>query len=173
MAMAEGIDHKKSLIHILHMAYSGELAAGYAYSAHWRSVKNPDQRTAIQKIENEEWAHREIVGKMLDYLGSAPSRPRELMMAIIGRTVGFSCYVIGWFLPMYFAGRLESTNIEEYENAASHAEKLDLPEFASELRRLANVEREHEIFFMSMVEKHPFLPVVKSLFQWGPKSDFD
>ncbi len=166
--MNKELDHKLSLIHILHMAYSGELAAGYAYSAHWRSVKNPDQRASIQKIENEEWSHREIVGKMLDYLGSAPQKPRELIMATIGRTVGFSCYLIGWFLPMYFAGRLESANIEEYENAAFHADKLALPEFAAELRRLANVEREHELFFMSMVEKHPCLPLVKSIFQWGP-----
>jgi len=28
--------HKKALIHVLHMAYSGEKAAGYAYNAHWR-----------------------------------------------------------------------------------------------------------------------------------------
>lgn len=102
--MKEEIDHRHRLIHVLHMAYSGELAAGYAYSAHWRSVKNAEQRAGIQKIESEEWAHRETVGKMLSQLGDGPQKPRELMMTLIGRTVGFSCYLIGWFLPMYFAG---------------------------------------------------------------------
>ena len=40
------------------MAYSGELAAGYAYSAHWRSVKNLEQRADNSKIEQEEWDHQ-------------------------------------------------------------------------------------------------------------------
>jgi len=170
--MDDESDHKKALIHVLHMAYSGELAAGYAYAAHWRSLKNLEQQAGIQKIEKEEWSHREIVGKMLTHLGSGPQKPRELMMAIIGRTVGFACYLIGWFLPMYFAGRLESANIKEYDNAAFFATKLGLHEFASELIRLANVEREHELFFMTMVNKHPFLPLMKSIFKWGPTANF-
>jgi len=159
--------HKKSLIHTLHMAYSGERAAGYAYNAHWRSVKNIEQRQRIQQIENEEWAHREIVGKMLAHLGAKPQIWRELMMTTIGRTVGFACYFIGWFLPMYFAGRLESANIKEYEVAAHHAEKLGLNQFAAELMRLSAVEKEHELFFLEMVRNHPFLPLIRTVFKWG------
>jgi rubrerythrin len=165
--MNETETHKKALIHILHMAYSGELAAGYAYSAHWRSLKNPEQRLGIQKIENEEWAHRKIVGQMLAFLGDGPEKHRELMMAIIGRTVGLACFVIGWFFPMYFAGRLESANIEEYENAAFHASKLALHDFEAELIRLANVEREHERFFLDMVNGHRLLPLTRAIFKWG------
>jgi len=165
--------HKKALIHTLHMAYSGEKAAGYAYNAHWRSVKNIEQKQQIQKIENEEWAHREIVGNMLTYLSAKPQRWRELMMAVIGRTVGFSCYVIGWFLPMYFAGRLESANIKEYEVAAYHAERLGLNDFAKELMRLSAVEQEHEDFFMDMVADHPLLPLIKTFFKWGPPRNIE
>lgn len=162
--------HKRHLIHTLHSAYSGEKAAGYAYSAHWRSVKDPDQRRGIQKIENEEWAHRAIVGEMLTFLGAKPQGWRELMMAAIGRTVGTSCYFIGWFMPMYFAGRLESANIKEYEVAAMHAKELGLFDFEVELMRLSAVEQEHEDFFLQMVTNHRLLPLFRFLFKWGPQA---
>jgi len=155
------------LIHTLHMAYSGEKAAGYAYNAHWRSVKDAWQRQRIQQIENEEWAHRAIVGEMLKHLGARPQWLRELMMAAIGRIVGFACYIIGWFLPMYFAGRLESANIREYEVAAFHARQLGLLAFESELMRLSLVEREHELFFLDMVRGHRLLPLLRTIFRWG------
>jgi len=160
--------HKSQLIHTLHMAYSGEKAAGYAYNAHWRSIKNAEQRAHIQKIEKEEWDHRAIVGEMLKFLEAKPQPWRELMMAVIGRTVGFSCYLIGWFLPMYFAGRLESVNWREYEVAAFHANKLGLFDFEQELMRLSKVELEHEQFFLRMVTNHPLLPIIRVFFKWGP-----
>jgi demethoxyubiquinone hydroxylase (CLK1/Coq7/Cat5 family) len=150
------------------MAYSGEKAAGYAYNAHWRSVKHPADRAAIQKIESEEWAHRTIVGRMLEEFGATPQMWRECMMAVIGRTVGFSCYIIGWFLPMYFAGRLESANIKEYEHAAYYARQLGLNEYAGELMRLSSVEAEHESFFLDRVTGHPYLPAIQYIFKWGP-----
>lgn len=165
--MDDGDYHKRALIHTLRMAYSGEKAAGYAYNAHWRSIKNLEQRQRIQQIENEEWAHREIVGKMLDHLGAKPQIWREIMMATIGRTVGLACYLIGWFLPMYFAGRLESANIKEYEVAAYHAEQIDLSHYAEELMRLSAVEKEHELFFLQMVKNHTFLPIARVFFKWG------
>jgi rubrerythrin len=162
-------DDRKQLIHILHMAYSGEKAAGYAYAAHWRSISDSSQRAAIQKIENEEWAHRAVVGIMLSQLNARPQWWREIMMAVIGRTVGFSCFIIGWFLPMYFAGRLEGTNIKEYEHASHYASTLGLHEYAAELMRLSAVEAEHEAFFLSMVTGHPWLKTVQSVFKWGPR----
>jgi demethoxyubiquinone hydroxylase (CLK1/Coq7/Cat5 family) len=165
--------HKQHLVHTLHMAYSGEKAAGYAYSAHWRSLKDSEQRRQIQKIESEEWAHRAIVGEMLSFLGARPQVLREIIMAVIGRTVGCSCYIIGWFLPMYFAGRLESANIKEYEVAAWHAKELGLPEFEAELMRLSEVEKEHELFFLKMVTNHRFLPLIKTFFKWGPETASD
>lgn len=106
----EGFNRRK-LIHILHMAYSGELAAGLAYAAHWRSLRDSDQKAQLQKIEREEWVHRRQVGEMLAYLEDKPQKWREVMMWTIGRTVGLACFVIGWFMPMYFAGRLENDNV--------------------------------------------------------------
>jgi demethoxyubiquinone hydroxylase (CLK1/Coq7/Cat5 family) len=160
-------DHRQQLINILQGAYSGELAAGFAYRGHWKSVKNTSERAAIQKIEREEWVHRDRVGEMLSSLGSAPRKLREAKLWVIGRTIGVACHLIGWFLPMYFAGRLESGNVIEYEVAASHARALGLREFEADLLVMAKVEKEHELFFLRVISGHRWLPFISSLFGWG------
>lgn len=159
--------HRHHLIHILQGAYSGELAAGFAYRGHWKSVKNSDERAAIQKIEREEWVHRKRVGEMLAGLGAGPRKFREAKLWAIGRTIGLACHLIGWFLPMYFAGRLESGNVIEYEVAASHAGALGLKEFETDLLVMARVEKEHELFFLNVIAGHRMLPIASSVFGWG------
>jgi hypothetical protein len=155
------------LIQILQGAFSGELAAGFAYRGHWKSVKNETERAAIRKIEMEEWVHRKRVGEMLASLSARPQRLREAKMWLIGGTIGAVCHVIGWFFPMYFAGRLESGNVIEYETAASHAAALGLPDFEADLLLMAGVEKEHELFFLSVVTGHRLLPLASSFFDWG------
>lgn len=159
--------HRRHLIQILQSAYSGELAAGFAYRGHWKSLKNADECAAIQKIEHEEWVHRTRVGEMLASLGAAPLKYREARFWLIGRTIGLACHVIGWFLPMYFAGRLESGNVVEYEVAALHAGALGLKEFETDLLMMAGVEKEHEMFFLNAVVGHRLLPLVSTFFDWG------
>lgn len=159
--------HRSHLIHILQGAYSGELAAGFAYRGHWKSVKNANERGAIQKIEREEWVHRKRVGEMLASLDSAPQKFREAKLWVIGRTIGLACHVIGWFLPMYFAGRLERGNVIEYQVAASHAGALGLTEFEADLLVMARIEKEHELFFLNVITGHRLLPIVSGVFGWG------
>ncbi|HEY9792627.1 MAG TPA: demethoxyubiquinone hydroxylase family protein [Candidatus Obscuribacterales bacterium] len=161
------INHRAGLIHVLQMAYSGEKAAGLAYNAHWKSLKSPQLQQSIRRIEQEEWDHRQIVGAMLKEINAHPQRWREWMMTAIGTTVGFSCYLIGRFLPMYFAGRLEHGNVKEYDLAADHAEGMGLDEFAAELRRLSLVELQHEQFFLSAISGHALVPYMHKLFGWG------
>jgi len=48
---------RRLLIGILQLAYSGELAASYAYQGHWKSVGNPEEKDRIRAIEQEEWEH--------------------------------------------------------------------------------------------------------------------
>ena len=163
--------HRDHLIQILQGAYSGELAAGFAYRGHWKSVKNPHERAAIQKIEREEWSHRRRVGEMLATLGGAPLKLSETKRWVIGRTIGLACHMIGWFLPMYFAGRLESRNVVEYEVAASHAAALGLSEFETDLLEMAAVEKEHELFFSSVIIGHCLLPVTSAVFGWGKATE--
>lgn len=159
---------RQQLVRILQNAYSGELAAGYAYRGHWKSVKDPGEKGRIQQIECEEWIHRERVGGMLVSLDSRPPKTKEVKMWIIGRVIAVLCHVTGWFLPMYFAGRLESGNVEEYEEAARHAHELGLTDLVAELHTMAAVENEHEVFFSSMVANHRLLPLMRVIFSWGP-----
>jgi hypothetical protein len=81
--------------------------------------------------------------------------------------IGLMCYATGWFMPMYFAGRLESRNVCEYESAARHARRLGLTEFETELCLMASVEREHEVFFMKAIAAHRMLPLMRKIFGWG------
>jgi hypothetical protein len=155
------------LVHILQAAYSGELAAAYAYRGHWKSLSSQIEREKIRQIENEEWVHREKVGAMLASLDSAPVKTKEARMWMIGRAIGLACHFTGWFLPMYFAGRLECSNVEEYKSAAFHARQIGLVEFEADLHFMARVEKEHEIFFLKMVAGHRLLPLMQSLFKWG------
>jgi len=159
--------HREQLIHILQHAYSGECAAAHAYRGHWKSVKKPTERRRIQQIEREEWIHREGVGRMLEHLGAHPLKRLEAKLWLIGHVIGLSCHFIGWFLPMYFAGRLEHGNVDEYVRAAFHAGKLGLNEFAAELCRMAEVERQHELFFLSVITGHRLLPLMQAVFKWG------
>jgi demethoxyubiquinone hydroxylase (CLK1/Coq7/Cat5 family) len=158
---------RQALIGILQNAFSGELAAAYAYRGHWKSLSDRAEREKIQSIENDEWVHRANVKKMLSEMGAAPRRPREVRAWTVGRTLGIGCHLIGWFLPMYFAGRLESRNIVEYEDAADHARTLGFSEYLAELKVMADVERDHEAFFRGKVANHRLLPLARSLFKWG------
>jgi demethoxyubiquinone hydroxylase (CLK1/Coq7/Cat5 family) len=164
-------DDLRQLIEILQGAYSGELAAGFAYRGHWKSLKKESERAAIQKIEMEEWIHRKRVGEMLASLGATPKQLRELKLWVIGRTIGLACHLIGWFLPMYFAGRLESGNVIEYQEAAAHAAVSGLTEFEADLLVMARVEKEHELFFMSIIAGHRLLPLMQAIFKWGQPGD--
>ena len=106
------------LIELLRLAHAGELAAAHAYNGHWRSVRDGAERVEIRRIELEELDHRRCVRAMLAALGAAPDRLRELRLWLVGRTIGLLCLIGGWFVPMYGAGKLESGNIGEYEEAA-------------------------------------------------------
>src|SRR5678815_5731302 len=89
-----------ALIGILQLAYSGELAAAYAYRGHWKSVSDPEERRRIEEIENEEWHHRKLVGEMLNSLNTAPNKSREMRATVLGRVLGFLCHFTGWLAAM-------------------------------------------------------------------------
>lgn len=145
---------RDKLISILQLAYSGELAAAYAYRGHWQSLRVAEDRARVKTIEEEEWHHRRLVGEMLKDLGAGPLRKRELRATIVGRTLGLLCHVSGWFMPMYGAGKLESRNIVEYETAARHAHECGRDDLIDCLLTMAEVEWEHERYFRSCVLRH-------------------
>ena len=159
---------RENLIRILQNAHAGELAAAFAYRGHWRSLKkNSPEKTHIQKIEREEWEHREAVARWLEQLGAKPNFRREKIFWTIGKFIGAGCYVSGWFFPMYFAGRLESQNVQEYIDAAEFAKELGMHECFEEMMEMSRVEGEHEIFFSQAVASHRLLPITKRFFRWS------
>ncbi|HRJ87225.1 MAG TPA: ferritin-like domain-containing protein [Pyrinomonadaceae bacterium] len=158
---------RENLIRILQNAYSGEVAAAYAYRGHWRSLKESPERVRIMQIEEEEWDHRRRVGQLLEKLGAKPRPIREKVFWTIGRSLGVTCHVSGWFMPMYFAGRLESKNSIEYEDAAAFAKELGMDDCVAELLDMARVELEHEEYFRSVVTGHRLLPAMKRVFGWS------
>ena len=154
MDSTDQLSHRTKLIETLQLAYSGELAAGYAYRGHWHSVSDADERARIRTIEEEEWHHRKLVGEMLESLGAGPNKVREIRATVVGRVLGFMCHLSGWFLPMYGAGRLESRNIVEYETAARFARDSGQADLVDCLLEMAEVEWDHERFFRSQVLRH-------------------
>src|SRR5258708_7972959 len=140
-------DSRGKLIALLQLAYSGELAAAHAYRGHWKSVRHPDERESIRKIEDDEWRHRRLVGEMLAGLGAGPSKRREIRAEIVGRTLGLLCHLTGWLAPMYGAGKLESRNVKEYETAARYARDCGCVDLIDCLLEMAEVEWDHENYF--------------------------
>ena len=151
--MQEDNSYQK-LIAILQLAYSGELAAAHAYSGHWHSVSDNNERMRIEQIEKEEWHHRELIGEMLRGLEAQPSKLRETRAWLIGRMLGLLCHITGWLIPMYGAGRLESGNIREYEMAARYAKAAGHDYLVDCLLTMAEVEWDHEKYFRSCVLLH-------------------
>jgi rubrerythrin len=156
MESTDQADDQVKLIALLQLAYSGELAAGYAYRGHWHSVADAEERVRIEIIENEEWHHRDLVGQMLRSLSAGPNRVREIRATIVGRVLGVLCHISGWLVPMYGAGKLESQNIREYETAARYARSCGRTGFIDCLLTMAEVEWEHEHYFRSRVLQHPW-----------------
>jgi hypothetical protein len=146
---------RSDLVALLRLAYSGELAAAYAYRGHWKSLPEGEDRTRIRLIEDEEWLHRRHVGEMLRQLGAVPSRVAEARAWLIGRCLGALCHVAGWLAPMYGAGKLESRNVREYEVAARHASASGHGDWVDCLLTMAEVEWEHESYFRARVLSHP------------------
>jgi rubrerythrin len=138
---------KKKLIHILQMAYSGEKSAALAYQGHAGAVQDELEKSEIQAIEADEWHHRSELLKMLSQLSANPHQGRELLQTWIGLVIKPACYCSGWFFPMLGAWLLEEMNIQEYRNAASYAQALDLSEMAEMLADWAEVEARHARYF--------------------------
>jgi rubrerythrin len=166
------IDHPK-LVKLLQMAYSAEKAAAFAYIGHAGSVKNPDDKAAIQQIEVDEWHHREAVLAIMTQYGIQPSRYNEIKYHVIGRILSASCYVIGWFMPYYFAGRLESGNVCEYFIMMRYFNDLGITAHDDVLYEMGMKEKEHEVYFQKALQDNRLLPLFERIFGWGNTSSFN
>ena len=158
------------LVKLLQLAYSAEKAAAFAYIGHAGSVKNADEKVAIKQIEMEEWQHRETVLSIMRQYDISPSRYYEIKYHILGRIISCSCYVIGWFMPYYFAGRLESGNVCEYFIMMRYFNEIGITEHDAVLYEMGMKEKEHEVYFQKSLETNRLLPLFEKIFGWGNKS---
>jgi rubrerythrin len=140
------------LIAILQRAHAGELGASLAYHGHAKSLADPEEAAEVLEIAREEERHRRNVGPMLEHVGGRPAPVRELVFRGVGSLLAALCHVSGWLAPMYGAGRLESGNIREYEEAAGLAIAAGHSCLAPELLQMAEVEWEHERYFREKVQ---------------------
>ena len=166
------IEHK-ALRKLLQQAYSAEKAAAFAYQGHAGSVKDTDQKKNIHKIELDEWNHRKEVLVIMKKYDIPVSRYNEFKFHIIGKVISGSCYVIGWFMPFYFAGSLESGNVCEYFRMMHYFHELGITEHDEILYEMGIKEKEHEIYFLSKIENNKMLPFFEKLFSLGRKSKND
>lgn len=166
------INHKK-LIDLLQKAYSAEKAASFAYQGHSASVKDPNEKAAIKQIELDEWNHRREVLEIMKKYDIPISNYYELRFHIVGKVISYSCYVIGWFMPYYFAGRLESGNVCEYFRMMHYFHELGIYEHNEILYEMGIKEKEHEIYFLEKIKNKKLLPFFEKVFNWGSSTSFN
>lgn len=160
------LDHP-ALVRSLRTAYSAEKAACLAYVGHAASLRDPAEKEAIRRIEQDEWEHRAHVLAIMRRHGVRPSRWYEVKYHVIGTVIGLACHVIGRFMPYFFAGKLESGNVCEYFVMIGYFHELDITEHDDVLYEMGITEKEHEVYFLDMIRDARWLPLFERVFSWG------
>ncbi len=161
------------LVDLLQRAYSAEKAAAFAYQGHAGSVKGEEEKKAIRQIETDEWNHRREVLAIMNLYGIPIRKYYEFRFHVIGTIISGSCYVIGWFMPYYFAGRLESGNVCEYFRMMHYFHALGITAHDKILYEMGMKEKEHEVYFLGKIKKSKLLPFFEKIFNWGNKGSFN
>ena len=168
-SMIDRVRGHKPLVDLLKQAYSAEKAAAFAYQGHAGSTKMEADKAAIRQIEMDEWGHRHEVLTIMRLYGVPVSKYYEFRFHVVGKIISGSCYVIGWFMPFYFAGRLESGNVCEYFRMMHYFHALGITEHDQVLYNMGIKEKEHEVYFLGRIKNKKLLPVFERIFSWGSK----
>jgi rubrerythrin len=161
------------LVDLLKKAYSAEKAASFAYQGHAGSVKDVIHKKEIHQIELDEWNHRDEVLLIMNDFGIPISKWYEFRFYVIGKMISASCYVIGWFMPFYFAGRLESGNVCEYFRMKQYFNSLGIKKYDQILYEMGMKEKEHEVYFLEKIKNNKLLPFFEKVFSWGNGKGFN
>ncbi len=166
LASRRRLDHP-ALVRLLQRAYSAERAACFAYIGHAASLRDPVEKAAVKQIEDDEWDHRRHVLAIMQQHEVPISRRLELHYFALGKLIGASCHVIGWFMPYFFAGKLESGNVCEYFVMMRYFRALGIRDHDTILYEMGMKEKEHELYFLAQVKRSRVLPWFEKLFAWG------
>ena len=156
-----------ALVDSLRKAYSAEKSAAFAYIGHANSLKDPNEKAAVQQIEQDEWEHRKQVLGIMEQYEIPVSRYYEFKYHFIGRLIGLSCHFIGRFMPYFFAGKLESGNVCEYFVMMKYFHTLGITEHDESLYEMGIKEKEHEVHFLDIIKDSKWLPYFERVFNWG------
>jgi hypothetical protein len=156
-----------ALVGSLQRAYSAERAASLAYIGHAASLRDPAAKARIKEIEQDEWDHRRNVLAILQHYDLPVSRRLEVQYYLIGQFIAACCHVIGWFMPYFFAGKLESGNVCEYFVMMRRFRALGIREHDAILYEMGMKEKEHELYFLAQVKHSRLLPWFEKVFAWG------
>ena len=159
-----------ALVELLQRAYSAEKAAAFAYIGHAASLKKPADKAAVKQIEDDEWGHRRNVLFIMQRYDIPIRRFYEIKFHIIGRVISASCHVIGWFMPYFFAGKLESGNVCEYFVMMHYFQSLGITDHDAILYEMGMKEKEHEVYFLEQIKTTKLLPIFERIFGWGAHS---
>lgn len=148
---------KAALIQLLQNAHAGEKAAANAYWGHAHSlfITDSQEKSEILKIYNDELHHRYRIKIILSQLHAKPRPFREIGMWLIGSIIATLSFFGTWYIPMYGAGHLESSNIGEYEVAARLAFLAGEVSLVDELLSFGELEWDHEHYFRKKTLSHP------------------
>ncbi|MCH7753487.1 MAG: hypothetical protein IH898_15225 [Planctomycetes bacterium] len=154
-------------------AYSAEKAASFAYIGHAGSLKSPEEKERVRQIEQDEWDHRRNILKIMQQYDIPVSKYYEVKYHIIGKIIGYSCYVIGRFMPYFFAGKLESGNVCEYFVMLRYFHSLGITEHGEILYEMGIKEKEHEVHFLESIRTAKWLPIFEKVFSWGANASLN
>ena len=162
-----------ALVKSLRKAYSAEKAASFAYIGHAGSLKDLEEKAVVQQIEQDEWDHRASVLKIMQQYEISVSKYYEVKYYIIGKIIGYSCYVIGRFMPYFFAGKLESGNVCEYFVMMQYFHSMGITEHDESLYEMGIKEKEHEVHFLNVIRNAKWLPLFEKVFSWGSQTSLN
>jgi hypothetical protein len=143
------------------------------YVGHAGSLKDPVDKAAVKQIEDDEWGHRRNVLIIMQKYDVPISKYYEVKFHLIGKIISLSCYVIGWFMPYFFAGKLESGNVCEYFVMMQHFHSLGISDHDQILYEMGMKEKDHEIYFLNQIRTSKLLPLFEQIFSWGSKSSLN
>lgn len=159
-----------ALFDSLRKAYSAERAASFAYVGHAAALRDSEERLAIKRIEMDEWDHRREVLQIMQCWDVPVSRWYEIKYWWVGKAIGLSCHLIGRFMPYFFAGKLESGNVCEYFVMLRQFRELGTHDHDAVLYKMGVREKEHELYFQTVIESEPWLPIFERVFNWGAET---
>lgn len=157
----------KTLINLLQRTYSAEKAASFAYQWYRGTLKNAYEKKAIYKIEMENWHQSATVFSIMLQYNVPVSKYYEIKYAIIGTIISVACYFIGWFMPYFFAGKLESGNICEYFRMMQYFDELGITKQHQELYDMGIKEKEHKIYFLNKIKTKRKLGLLEQIMAWS------